>query len=68
MHSPTVKRAGKFMVRAWTDGHPVSGEIEHTEPNGDLKELRWFGAEELYELKHCVDRMIALLEAGDRAT
>lgn len=56
------KSAGNFELELWTDGHPASIEIVHTEPNGSEARFRMLGTEDLYDLLYAVQRAIAYLE------
>jgi hypothetical protein len=57
--------AGKFRMRPWEGGWPLSVDLEHTELNGDTAKVRLFGVEELYDLQYVVARVIAQVEAEE---
>lgn len=63
--SKIEKVAGKFTATAWSGGWPISVDLKHIEPNGTEATLRLHGEEELHDLKHAVDRMIALVQADN---
>lgn len=55
------KVAGKFHLTVWLEGYPASMELVHQEPNGERRDFRLFGVEELHDLKFVVDRALEII-------